>query len=479
MTIPVFDPKGAAYPRDMVGYGRTPPNPAWPGGARVAVQFVINYEEGGENNVLHGDPASEAFLSEIVGAQPWPGQRHMNMESIYEYGSRAGFWRLWRMFTERAIPVTVYGVASAMARHPDAVAAMNEAGWEIASHGLKWIDYRDAPEHVERHHIAEAVRIHAEVAGARPLGMYQGRTSENTLRLTMEEGGFLYSADSYADELPYWVSDGQGRPFLIVPYTLDANDMRFATPQGFNAGDQFFNYLKDTFDLLHAEGETAPKMMSVGLHCRLVGRPGRAAALARFLDYVKAKPGAWCATRLDIARHWARHHLPAGTTPDRMGKPLFVAAYGDVFEHSPWIAEAAFDADLGPETATAAGLHGALMRVLDAAPQARKRALIDAHPDLAGRLALAEMAPDSQAEQASAGLTQLTSAERDRFLALNDAYKARFGHPFIMAVRGRSKGEILAAFEARLENDPQAEFATAMAEIGKIALLRLEQRMGG
>ncbi|WP_349367508.1 allantoinase PuuE [Salinarimonas sp.] len=477
--MPVFDPGAAAYPRDMVGYGRTPPHAAWPGGARVAVQFVINYEEGGENNVLHGDPASEAFLSEIVGAQPWPGQRHMNMESIYEYGSRAGFWRLWRLFTERGVPVTVYGVASAMARHPDAVAAMNEAGWEIASHGLKWIDYRDAPEHVERHHIAEAVRVHAEVAGARPLGMYQGRTSENTLRLTMEEGGFLYSADSYADDLPYWVSDGQGRPFLIVPYTLDANDMRFATPQGFNAGDQFFSYLKDTFDLLHAEGESAPKMMSVGLHCRLVGRPGRAAALARFLDYATSKGGVWCATRLDIARHWARHHLPAGTTPERMSKPLFVAAYGDVFEHSPWIAEAAWEAGLGPETADAAGLHAAMMRVLDAAPEARKRALIDAHPDLAGRLAVAEMAPDSQAEQASAGLTQLTEAERDRFLSLNDAYKARFGHPFIMAVRGRSKGEILSAFEARLENEPRAEFETAMAEIGTIARLRLEQRMGG
>lgn len=475
--MPVFDPAAAEYPRDLVGYGRTPPDPAWPGGARVAVQFVINYEEGGENNVLHGDPASEAFLSEIVGAAAWPGQRHMNMESIYEYGSRAGFWRLWRMFSERSIPVTVFGVATAMARNPEAVGAMKQAGWEIATHGLKWIDYRDAPAHDERHHIAEAIRIQAEIAGERPLGMYQGRTSENTLRLTMEEGGFLYSADSYADELPYWIKGPNG-PFLMVPYTLDANDMRFATPQGFNSGDQFFSYLKDTFDVLHQEGETAPKMMSVGLHCRLVGRPGRAAALARFLDYVKSKPGAWCATRLDIARHWARHHLPAGVAPADLSKPLFVAAYGDVFEHSPWIAQAAWDAGLGPETATAPGLHAALMRVLDAAPPARKRALIDAHPDLAGRLALAEMAPDSRAEQASAGLTQLTTQERDRFLAFNDAYRARFGHPFILAVRGRSKGEIMEAFAARLENDPAAEFETAMGEIAAIARLRLEQRMG-
>lgn len=476
--MPVFDPAAAAYPRDMIGYGRTPPDPAWPGGARVAVQFVINYEEGGENNVLHGDPASEAFLSEIVGAAAWPGQRHMNMESIYEYGARAGFWRLWRMFGERSIPVTVFGVASAMARNLEAVTAMKQAGWEIATHGLKWIDYRDAPAHVERHHIEEAVRLQAEIAGERPLGMYQGRTSENTLRLTMEEGGFLYSADSYADELPYWITGPHG-PFLMVPYTLDANDMRFATPQGFNAGDQFFNYLRDTFDVLHEEGESAPKMMSVGLHCRLVGRPGRAAALARFLDYVQAKGGAWCATRLDIARHWARNHLPEGVAPADLSKPLFVAAYGDVFEHSPWIAEAAHDAGLGQETATAHGLHAALMRVLDGAAPARRRALIDAHPDLAGRLALAEMAPDSRAEQASAGLTQLTPAERDRFLALNDAYRAKFGHPFILAVRGRSKGEIMAVFEARLENDPGVEFETAMGEIATIARLRLEQRMGG
>lgn len=465
------------YPRDLVGYGRTPPQADWPGGARLAVQFVINYEEGGENNILHGDPASEAFLSEIVGAAAWPGQRHMNMESIYEYGSRAGFWRLWRMFRERAMPVTVYGVATAMARHPDAVAAMNEAGWEIASHGLKWIDYKDFSPAEERAHINEAVRIHTEVAGERPLGMYQGRTSEQTLDLTIEEGGFLYSADSYADELPYWV-EREGKPFLIVPYTLDANDMRFATPQGFNSGDQFYAYLKDTFDVLYAEGESAPKMMSVGLHCRLVGRPGRAAALARFLDYVAAHEGVWVARRVDIARHWARRHLPPGTTPDRMGRALFVALYGDVFEASPWIAEAAHGAGLGPETASADGLHAALMRVLDGATRAQKLDLIRAHPDLAGRLRLAEMAPDSQAEQASAGLTSLTETERDEFLALNDAYRVKFEHPFILAVRGRSKGDILSVFKARLGNDPETEFETAMAEIATIARLRLEERMG-
>ncbi|MDU7187277.1 MAG: allantoinase PuuE, partial [Klebsiella sp.] len=262
------------YPRDMVGYGRTPPHPRWPGDARIAVQFVINYEEGGENNILHGDAASEAFLSEIVGAAPWPGQRHMNMESIYEFGARAGFWRLWRMFTARKLPVTVFAIATAMARNPDAVAAMKEAGWEIASHGLKWIDYRDFSEAEERAHIEQAIRLHTELTGARPLGFYQGRTSEHTLDIVLNEQGFLYSADSYADELPYWIQGPHG-PQLIVPYTLDANDMRFATPQGFNSGDQFFAYLKDSFDVLYEEGESAPKMMSIGMHCRLLGRPGR------------------------------------------------------------------------------------------------------------------------------------------------------------------------------------------------------------
>jgi putative urate catabolism protein len=307
MSLPMYDP-ASPYPRDLVGYGRTTPDPQWPGKARIAVQFVINYEEGGENCLLHGDAASEAFLSEIVGAAAWPGQRHMNMESIYEYGARAGFWRLWRMFTARKLPVTVFGVATAMMRSPEQVAAMQEAGWDIATHGLKWIDYKDFSRADEAHHIAEAVRIHTEVTGARPLGFYQGRCSENTLALAIEEGGFEYCADSYADDLPYYVK-GPKQPQLIVPYTLDANDMRFATPQGFNAGDQFFTYLKDTFDGLYAEGhEGKAKMMSVGLHCRLVGRPGRAQALARFLDYVEKHNKVWVASRLDIARHWRKVH---------------------------------------------------------------------------------------------------------------------------------------------------------------------------
>jgi OHCU decarboxylase len=466
----------SSYPRDLVGYGRSPPHPGWPGDARIAVQFVVNYEEGGENSILHGDPASEAFLSEIVGAQPWPGRRHMSMESIYEYGSRAGFWRLWRMFTERGLRVTVFGVATALERNPAAVAAMKEADWEIASHGLKWIDYRDFSSDEERAHLNEAVRIHAAVTGERPLGWYTGRTSEHTLRLVMEEGGFLYSADSYADELPYWV-DGAAGPQLVVPYTLDANDMRFATPQGFNAGDQFFAYLKDSFDVLYAEGESAPKMLSVGLHCRLAGRPGRAAALARFLDHVGAHDRVWVARRIDVARHWIRRHRPADLTPSRMGRALFLELFGDVFEHSPWIAEGAHAAGLSPAHDTAEGLHGAFAQVLRAAGREKKVALIRAHPDLAGRLALADMTADSQGEQSAAGLDRLSPEERDRFLALNDRYKDKFGFPFIMAVKGRSKEDILAAFAERLGHEPDEEFERALAETERIALLRLKERL--
>ncbi|GAB4160200.1 MAG: allantoinase PuuE [Cyanobacteria bacterium J069] len=298
------------YPRDLVGYGRHTPDPRWPNQARVAVQFVINYEEGSENCILHGDPASEAFLSEIVGASPLLGVRHMNMESIYEYGSRAGFWRLHRLFTQRQMPVTVYGVAMALERNPEAASAMVEAGWEIASHGYRWIDYQYVSEAVEREHIQKAIAIQTRVTGSRPLGFYQGRMSPNTRRLVVQEGGFLYDADSYADDLPYWVHD-YGKPHLVIPYTLDNNDMRFATAQGFNSGDQFFAYLRDAFDLLYAEGADAPKMMSIGLHCRLVGRPGRAAALARFLDYVLQHDQAWVCRRIDIARHWHEHHPPS------------------------------------------------------------------------------------------------------------------------------------------------------------------------
>jgi len=293
------------YPRDMVGYGAKPPHPKWPNKARIAVQFVINYEEGGENCILHGDDASERFLSEIVGAEAYQGMRHANMESIYEYGSRAGFWRLHRMFTQRNLPITVFGVAMALERNPEIVQAMLEADWEIASHGYRWIDYQHMSIEEEHEHLHKAIEIHEAVTGTKPLGFYLGRASPNTAKLVAEYGDFVWHADSYADDLPYW-NDKQ----LVVPYTLDSNDMRFATPQGFNSGEQFFSYLKDSFDYLYEEGETAPKMLSIGLHCRLVGRPGRAMALARFLDYIQSKEQVWVTRRIDIAKHWQENFTP-------------------------------------------------------------------------------------------------------------------------------------------------------------------------
>ena len=294
------------YPRDLVGYGQRPPHPRWPGEARIAVQFVVNYEEGGERSILHGDPESEAFLSDIAGAAPIVGARHINMESLYEYGSRAGVWRLLRIFGERGVAFTCFAVGMALERHPEVARAMIAAGHEVASHGWRWIDYQHMGEDEERAHLRRAIEVHRQVTGERPLGWYLGRCSPNTRRLVAEEGGFEWDADSYADDLPYW--DARfGRPLLVVPYTLEANDMRFA---GGNlaSGDDFFAYLRDAFDVLYAEGETAPKMMSVGLHCRLAGRPGRAASLARFLDYVLGHDRVWVCRRIDIARHWQAVH---------------------------------------------------------------------------------------------------------------------------------------------------------------------------
>ncbi|MDE3079885.1 MAG: allantoinase PuuE, partial [Paracoccaceae bacterium] len=311
------------YPRNMQGYGQHAPDARWPGGAKVAVQIVLNYEEGGENCILHGDAASEAFLSDIAGAAMWPGQRHWNMESIYEYGARAGFWRLHRLFTSKGIPVTIYGVATALARSPEQVAAMKSAGWEIASHGLKWVEHKDMPESEERAAIAEAIRLHTEVVGERPLGWYTGRCSANTVRLVAEEGGFAYISDTYDDDLPYWLEVGD-RDQLIIPYTLEANDMRFATAPGYITGEQFFQYLKDAFDTLYAEGaEGGAKVMSIGLHNRLIGRPGKLAGLKRFLDYAQGHAGVWFPRRIDIARHWAATHphkrieRPSQMTRDR------------------------------------------------------------------------------------------------------------------------------------------------------------------
>jgi OHCU decarboxylase len=460
----------------MIGYGATPPDAAWPGGAKVAVQFVLNYEEGGENCVLHGDAASEAFLSDIAGAAPWPGQRHWNMESIYEYGARAGFWRLHRMFTGANIPVTIYGVASALARSPEQVAAMKSAGWEIASHGLKWVEHKDMPEAEERAAIAEAVRLHTEVVGTRPRGWYTGRCSANTVRLVAEEGGFDYISDTYDDDLPYWLEVGE-RDQLIIPYTLEANDMRFATAPGYITGEQFFQYLKDAFDVLYAEGEAgAPKMMSVGLHCRLIGRPGKAAGLKRFLDYIQGFEGVWCPRRADIADHWAETHPHKRYTRlSQMERESFVAAYGGIFEHSPWIAERAFDLELGPAHDTALGLHNALCRMFRSASEAERLGVLTAHPDLAGKLAAAKrLTAESTSEQASAGLDALTDAERESFTQLNTAYVEKHGFPFIIAVRDHDKASILAAFERRIENDRDTEFAEACRQVERIAEFRLK-----
>ena len=466
------------YPRDMTGHGATPPAANWPNGAKIAVQIVLNYEEGGENNILHGDAASEAFLSEITGAQPWVGQRHWNMETIYEYGSRAGFWRLHRMMAD--LPVTVYGVATALARAPEQVKAMQTAGWEIASHGLKWVEHKDMPEDEERAAIAEAIRLHTEVTGTPPRGWYTGRCSMDTNRLAAETGQFAYLADTYSDELPYW-ERFDGRDQLMVPYTMDCNDMRFGIQAGFTTGAQFESYLMDSFDMLYAEGqEGAPKMLSIGLHCRIAGRPGRAAGLKRALDYMKSHDGVWFASRLEIAEHWARTHpAPTAQRPSDMDRDTFVQAFGGIFEHSPWIAEGAHALELGRTHDTAQGIHQALARVFRTASDEQRLAVLTAHPDLAGKLATAKrLTAESTAEQASVGLDALTDDERAKFTELNDAYTAKFGFPFIIAVRDNTKASIMDAFARRIDNDRDTEFAEACAQVERIAELRLIEKFG-
>ena len=466
------------YPRDMTGYGPNPPHANWPGGAKIAVQIVLNYEEGGENNILHGDAASEAFLSEITGAQPWPGQRHWNMESIYEYGARAGFWRLHRMLANT--PITVYGVATALARAPEQVAAMKDAGWEIASHGLKWVEHKDMPEEEERAQIAEAIRLHTEVTGDAPKGWYTGRCSSNTIRLVAERGGFDYVADSYADDLPYWMTFGETQQ-LIVPYTMDCNDMRFGIQAGYTNGDQFESYLKDSFDYLYTEGtEGSPKMLSIGLHCRIVGRPGRAAALKRALDHMADHDGVWFATRQQIALHWAKTHpAPKTMCPSTMTKEAFVAEFGGIFEHSAWIADRACDYETGPTHDTARGVHNLLCRAFRSASDEERLGVLNAHPDLAGKLAAAgRLTFDSTSEQASAGLDMLTDDERATFQKLNTDYVARHGFPFIIAVKDNTKATILDAFHRRIDNDRGTEFAEACRQVERIAELRLIEKLG-
>ncbi|HTV74958.1 MAG TPA: allantoinase PuuE [Candidatus Acidoferrales bacterium] len=457
------------YPRDVVGYGAAVPHAKWPAQARIAVQFVLNYEEGGEACVLHGDAGSEVFLSEIIGAQSFP-MRHMSMESLYEYGSRAGFWRLLAEFQRRNVPLTVFGVAMALARNPQAVAAMVAGGHEIASHGWRWISYQNVDETTEREHIALAVQTITALTGSAPLGWYTGRDSPNTRRLVVEHGGFLYDADSYADDLPYWV-DVAGRPHLVVPYTLDTNDMRFATAQGFNTGEQFYRYLCDAFDVLYREGEHAPKMLSIGLHCRLVGRPGRFGALQRFLDYVAGHDRVWLCRRVDIARHWYRTHPPALPAINMMERDAFTAVFAGIFEHSPWVAQRTWEQR---PFAGVEQLHAAMLTVVRDASPPERLALIRAHPELAaGRAKHAELTVDSQNEQASAGLDRCSESELALFARLNAAYRERFGFPFVLAVKGLHRQEILENLRQRLEGDREEEFARCLTEIGKIAQFRL------
>jgi OHCU decarboxylase len=450
----------------------------WPGGAKIAVQIVLNYEEGGENNILHGDAASEAFLSEITGAAPWPGQRHRNMESIYEYGARAGFWRVHRLLGD--LPVTVYGVATALARAPEQIAAMKASDWEIASHGLKWIEHKDMSPNDERAQIRDAIALHTEVTGSAPRGWYTGRCSMNTVDLAAEEGDFAYIADSYADDLPYWVNAG-GKDQLIVPYTMDCNDMRFAIQAGYTNGDQFESYLRDSFDMLYSEGqEGRPSILSLGLHCRLIGRPGRAMALKRALDHFKKHDGVWFATREQIADHWAKEHPPmTQNRPSDMDKFIFVSEFGGIFEHSPWIAEGAYALELGPTHDTAAGVHNALCRVFRTASDGQRLGVLTAHPDLAGKLAAAgKLTAESTAEQAGAGLDLLTDEEREMFQSLNAQYVERHGFPFIIAVKDNDKASILEAFHRRIGNDRDTEFAEACKQVERIAELRLIEKLG-
>ena len=468
---------GLRYARDMRGHGASPPDPQWPGGAAIAVQFVLNYEEGGENCLLHGDGESEAFLSEIVGATAWKDARHWNMESIYEYGARSGFWRLHSLFQSAGIPLTVFGVASALARSPEQSAAMIEANWEIASHGFKWIDYRDYSPEDELAHMRKAQELHEQVTGHAPRGWYTGRCSVNTVELAARFGNFDYIADSYADDLPYWVRIGD-HDQLIVPYSLDANDMRFATAQGFNSGEQFFCYLKDSFDQLYAEGQAgAPRMMSIGLHCRLAGRPGRARAVQRFIDHAASFDGVWFARRIEIASHWQQTHPLVGNPlrPSTMQEEEFVRRFGGIFEHSDWVARQAFALELGPAHDCPTGLHNALCRAFRCASLDARMNVLRAHPDLAGRLARAgRLTEASAAEQGSAGLDELTDSELSAFTELNRAYREKFDFPFIIAVRDFDKAGIKEQFARRVGNAAEEEFAVACQQVERIALHRIK-----
>ena len=463
------------YPRNMRGYGANPPHANWPGGANVAVQFVLNYEEGGENCILHGDAASEAFLSEIPGAAQWPGLRHWNMESVYEYGARAGFWRLHRLFTDLDVPVTVYGVATALMRAPEQLRAMQQAGWEIASHGYKWVEHKDMPADEERAQIREAIHLHRLATGERPTGWYTGRCSVNTVDLVSEEGGFEYISDTYDDDLPYW-RPHDDRPQLIIPYTLEANDMRFGTPNGFNSGDQFFSYLKDTFDYLYAEGEAGrPKMFSIGLHCRLVGRAGRIAALKRFIEYVQGHDKVWIARRIDIARHWAQEnpYVEPKLVPSELDEASFVRIFGECFRNGETLAKRAFDGELGPANDSPYGLFFALRTQFRVSSEAEKLAVLKGYTPLNPRIEAARIVED---ERQAESLDAMTAHQKSRLLELLEAYSRRFGFDAIFVVRNYTTEQLLASLEQRILADQETELAVTYGEVEKLAEIQVEAR---
>jgi len=464
------------YPRNMSGYGRTYPGVNWPSNTKIAVQFVVNYEEGGENNILHGDKGSEAFLSEIIGATTWQGQRHWNMESIYEYGSKAGFWRLARIFQKFKVKPTVFGVATALARSPEQVAAMKDMDWEIASHGFKWIEHKDMPISEERKEIRKAIALHKEVTGSEPEGWYTGRCSMNTVDLVSSEKIFKYVSDAYDDDLPYWRSH-KNLDQLIIPYTLDVNDMRFASAQGFNSGDQFFTYLKDTFDCLYQEGcEGHVKIMNIGLHCRLAGRPGRAQSLSKFIDYCQSHEKVWFPKRVEIADFWIKNNPPKRfKLPSEMARSEFLRNFGGIFENSRWVAERAYELELGPAHDTAVGIHAVLTRSFRSANKKERLAVLKAHPDLAGKLLISNnLTRASASEQGSAGLDRLSEEEFSIFSDLNKKYTEKHHFPFIIAVRDFDKIGILASFRKRLRNETELEFDTACKQVERIAYIRLK-----
>ena len=451
------------YPRDLSGKFCQPDQIKWPNDEKIAVQFVLNYEEGGENCLLHGDSQSEGFLSEIVSAVPWQNQRHWNMESIYEYGARAGFWRIYELFSEHAIPITVYAIATALARSPEQVHAMQSANWEIASHGYKWIEHKDLSPHEEEVQIKKAIELHKSVTGETPKGWYTGRASINSVDLICKQGLLEYISDSYADDLPFWYVY-RDKPQLIIPYTLDANDMRFASAQGFNSGDQFFTYLKDSFDSLYREGAKGkPKMLSIGLHCRLIGRPGRIESLFKFLSYIRGFNDVWYPRRIDISDYWHANY-PFDMTlwkkrATALSEQAFIAKFSAVFENGLWIAEDAFKLELGPSHNTAIGLHNAFCRIFRSASYEKRRKLVEQHSGGYKKPVIFE---------------KLIS-EQDKELAgaLDDEYTKKFGFKYTLSETDANNCDVLQNLKDRLATDYSTEFKQNCRQIEKIALEKI------